>query len=158
MRVGISGPRKWKSLKKRYPKRTELATQWLAAELDLSVINEEVEGITSLQLGLDTIFANSCYLRSIPFTVILSCQNQDEFWDEENQKTFKFLLSKANKIIYINDNSYQKGCIGEQSKAITDWLREEESTLFMIYSRQTSKSQQERRLALKSSKIKTFRI
>ncbi len=159
MRIGIAGPRTWKSLQKRNPSRTNLAKRWLSAMLDSAVIEGPVTGVTSLQLGLDTSFAALCESKGIPYKVILCSKEQDKFWDEEARNIFSHLVQKADSIEYITDEEYKEGTINRQSKAITNWLKEEDSQLLVVKNKTLTKGQIDRRETLKkTSRIKTYRM
>ena len=159
MRVAVSGPPKWKSITKRNPEGSSLAKKWLSVQLDLAVSKGHVEAATSLQLGLDTFFAALCKSKGIPYTVFLSWENQDDLWDEEARATFTDLVQSAADVRLVSIGSYQEGCIRLQSEAITQWLREEESTLLLVKNKSLGKAQTERKKILEgSSKLFTFKI
>lgn len=158
MRIAVSGPRRWKLLEKEVPERTRLAKEWLSIQLDLALIKEEVEGVSSLQLGLDTIFASLCLLKGIPLKIFLACRDQDKFWDPETREIFRHLLKQANKVVTTSDNIYELGCIQKQTQAITDWLTERDSRLLIIKNKQLSKTQSERKKDLPKSNVLIFKM
>jgi uncharacterized phage-like protein YoqJ len=160
MRIGISGPRNWKSVEKYKTTRAALAKSWLSVQLDAACIQGNIEAVTSLQLGLDTYFAALCESKGIPFKVFLACNDQDKFWDEEARETFRYLLSKAESIECVSSDEYRQGCISKQTKAITNWLIEEDdSRLLIVKHKILSKAQQERKKALEEViKIITYTV
>ena len=159
MRVAIAGPSKLKSLEKRNPEAISLIKGWLSAQLDALLLkNESVVAATSLHLGLDTYFAALCRHKGIPYTVFLSCDDQDKFWDEENREFFAHLLEEAEEVIKVTEGGYSQGCIKKQSNAITEWLREEDSRLLLVKNKKLSQSQTERKQLLNNSQIIIYKV
>jgi hypothetical protein len=158
MRIAISGPRGWKSIEKFKAEKASLVKFWISAQLDLISQNETLEAATSLQLGLDTVFASSCHAKGIPYTVFLYCKDQDKFWDEESRKTFSTLCQSAKEIIYICDGVYMEGCIRQQSEAITNWLKEGNRKLLLIQNKRLEKGQLQRKKNIPESDVAIYRM
>jgi uncharacterized phage-like protein YoqJ len=159
MRLALAGPRKWSLIQKRHPQAVSLAKEWIGAQLDIATMTGNCEAISSLQLGLDTIFASLCIHKGIPLTVILSCKKQDKYWDESNKKTYNYLLSKA-KIVDTGLDRYNKQCILDQSQKIDMWLSQESCTLFLVRYQSLSLAQNSRLVYARqhAAEIKTYRI
>ncbi len=159
MRLTIAGPRKWSSIQKRHPPAVYLTQQWILIQLDLITGRSNCEAVSGLQLGLDTNFASFCINKGIPLTVILSCKEQDKFWDESNKKTYRYLLSKAQQIEYGTD-TYTKNCIPDQTQKINLWLTKAPATLFLVKYQSLSEDQKKRKIWAEQHnvEIKTHKV
>lgn len=68
--------------------------------------SEKLILISGMALGADTIWAYAIvkmkekYPNRIKFEAHCPCPNQDIKWEDENKKQYKWLLSKADEIIY----------------------------------------------------------
>lgn len=133
MRISVIGPRKLSAIRQRNPRRVELAQEWLSAQLDVLKIRQpDIQAVTSLQLGMDTFFASLCADKGIPYHVFLACKDQEAYWDVEVQEHFRILRDGAASVTLVTEEAYKPGCIGKQSAAITAWLKEEDSLLYVI--------------------------
>jgi hypothetical protein len=161
LRVIVGGPSSWRSISKWAPKRAQLVEQWLIAILrQLQKDNQELEAISSLHLGLDTLFAKVCQENGIPYHVVLSCPDQDAYWDEGAREIFKILRIGAASETCINQDTYSDGSIVRQFEAMTNWVIDslDGRALLLVKKGQLSKTQAERKRILHSAGavIRTF--
>jgi hypothetical protein len=159
MKLILSSPRNWSKIQKLHKPASKLTIEWLSAQLDLARMRNNCEAISSLHLGLDTTFASLCANKGIPLTVVLSCKQQDKFWDESNKKTYNYLLSKAKEVDY-GPELYKENCIADQLQKIDLWLTKGSSTLFLVKYQSLSKGQSNRLAYARQhgSQIITYRI
>lgn len=157
MKIAVSSPGGWKWLQKTRPEEIRLVMKWISAQLDAALIKGNVEGVTSLQLGLDTLFAAMCKQKGIPYKVFLACKNQDEYWDEEARLNFEHLRDGAEDV-EIGCESYEQGCVANQTNAITQYLKEADSKLLLVKNKKLSPSQLSRKKELKEEQILIYKM
>lgn len=159
MRIGIIGFRNWFHRSQKAPKRTEILRKWIAVELEISkTLNNKVEAMTGLHLGLDFELAKACFQQDIPLHIILSCRDQNRFWRREERQEFGRVLVASTSREFASDNPYLPGCINIQQRNITEWLLEKESTLLLIRGGNFSKLQREQIKKIRNRNvIKTFK-
>jgi len=116
MRVQLLAPRPKKI---KHPDAIFMARRWIRFQLQvLKQINPTIQAFTSLQLGLDSDFAEICIQEKVDSIIaVLSCTDQERFWDLEKKNRFKNLLDHCVAVRATN-TEYKKGCIAEQNKII----------------------------------------
>jgi len=157
MKLTVAGPKGWAQIEKRNRYKTEKATAFLEAmairysSLEVSKRVRKVEAVTSLHLGIDTVFATLCRMYQIPYTAIIACPDQHRFWDEEAKRRFESLLAEAEKVIQVSSTGYVEGCIKAQNKVILDYISCPDTTLLLVRFKHWSVTQIERQRAVKKA-------
>lgn len=104
MRVMITGHRPPKIGGYRTPNPTE---QWVRSMLHKILEgmlrkDPDVTAISGMALGADTIFVEECLALGIPFIAAVPFEDQDNRWPEESRKYYRVLLTKAKKVVYVD--------------------------------------------------------
>jgi len=72
-------------------------------------LNENVDHFYSgMALGVDQIAANKLHERSLPWTAVIPCKDQEKLWTEQQQSKYSDLLKLADKKITLAE-SYADG-------------------------------------------------
>jgi len=88
---------------------------------------------TTLNLGPETELAGLCAYKGIPFTSILSCNDQGDFWDKDKQTIFEHLLRASSSAIFITQEPYRPGAEKLQQQELTNWLaKDNQQTVLLI--------------------------
>lgn len=58
--------------------------------------------ISGMAIGMDQWFAEECIALNIPFTAALPFEGQENKWPPRSQEHYRWLLSKATKIVYVD--------------------------------------------------------
>ena len=57
--------------------------------------------------------------KDIKLELYLPCRSQADKWDRKSRETYDYILSMADKIIYVNEN-YTRGCMLERNRRMVD--------------------------------------
>lgn len=56
---------------------------------------------------------------NVRLILALPCKNQDDFWAEEQKELYRYLLDKADEIIYVSEK-YSDGCMKKRNYYMVD--------------------------------------
>lgn len=71
------------------------------------------------QLAAEVVLHYKKLFPKIRLIMVLSCKNQDKFWNKEQQETYRHILSCADSIIYISE-TYYRGCMQMRNRYLVD--------------------------------------
>jgi uncharacterized phage-like protein YoqJ len=85
----------------------------------------EVECITGMALGVDTIFAQAVLELKQMFPMVklvaaIPCQGQSLKWNAKAQQNYFNILKLADERYFISNNLYAKGCMNERNQYMID--------------------------------------
>lgn len=104
--------------------------QWVRGTLrtvltGLLARDPELEGVTGMALGTDTIFAEECLRLGIPFIAALPFIGQEGRWPEPSQNLYRILLKQAKKVVVVDEiASYHSDHFAGKMFARNKWLIE----------------------------------
>lgn len=55
----------------------------------------------------------------VKLNMILPCEDQDEKWNEQQKRTYRYILENADSIEYIS-KEYSAGCMQQRNRALCD--------------------------------------
>lgn len=75
-------------------------------------------------IGFDTLAANMIIdlkreYSHIRLIMVLPCRNQSERWNTKQKQTYEYILSKADKIVYLSE-TYYEGCMLERNRHLVN--------------------------------------
>jgi uncharacterized phage-like protein YoqJ len=71
------------------------------------------------QIAVSLIIAKKEMGREIRLIFALPCENQDEFWGNDQKRLYRNLLAEADEIIYVSEE-YTDGCIKKRNRYMVD--------------------------------------
>lgn len=92
---------------------TEFAEDWLRRTKPAKII-------TGMALGWDQAVAMACVNAKVPFIAAVPCDGQESQWPVKSQEFYVWLLSKAEKTVYVSDKPYFDGCMQLRNKWMVD--------------------------------------
>jgi len=76
-----------------------------------------LELITGMALGIDTLFAQIAIENKIPFTAAIPCINQDKMWIQKYKDLYHSILKhRLCSIIYVSDKEYDLECMNKRNE------------------------------------------
>ncbi|MBP3360262.1 MAG: DUF1273 family protein [Clostridia bacterium] len=106
-------------------KKRDKAVSWLREEI-LNKINDKVTVfIAGGAKGFDTMAAEQVIdmredYSCIKLHLYLPCTNQDAQWNEDERRRFEEIKKSADKIYYITEGEYVKGCMRKRNLAMVE--------------------------------------
>lgn len=93
--------------------------------LDTALEKDNIEAITGMALGVDTLFAQAVLElqeEGIPISLIcmIPCLNQDRMWRAADKKRYKEILKRADDVIYVSDEEYHPALMMLRNHAMVD--------------------------------------
>lgn len=104
------------------------AMQIVSILLDKALASLVSNGVTVFRsggaMGFDTIAALKVIElraenKNLSLELYLPCREQSDKWDERSREYYAYILSKADKVIYVREN-YIKGCMLERNRNMVD--------------------------------------
>lgn len=102
--------------------------QWVRTNLRaiLSGLKErdpKLKGVTGMALGVDQIFAELCIELGIPFIAAVPFKDQGSRWPEQSRAHYLELLSKAEKVIIVDEiPAYHSDHFGGKMAMRNKWM------------------------------------
>jgi hypothetical protein len=154
MNLIILGPKDWRELLSRAPKRTQLVRNWLEIQLKLAMLRGEIVHRTYLETLFDLEVLELTQQNQITSEVFLYCREQSKFWPREEKVRFNNVISKSK--VHIVSETFSKENIEEWRNLI---FRNSNSNLFLYIQMPRNKYQQDifRRAKKINPTIKKFR-
>ena len=81
--------------------------------------------ISGMALGIDIIFAEIILklqniYKNIKLECAIPCLNQTELWKEKDKIRYNKILKMCDKITYVSNSDYYKGCMEKRNKYMVD--------------------------------------
>lgn len=102
--------------------------QWVRSTLrsileGLKNRHPDLEGVTGMALGVDTIFAEVCIDLEIPFIAAVPFAGQERRWPEESQVRYNTLLKAAKQVVIVDEiKSYHSDRFGGKMHLRNKWM------------------------------------
>jgi len=85
----------------------------------------KLTAVCGMALGVDTIFAEACVDLGIQFIAAVPFEEQDNRWPEESRKHYRDLLTKAKKVVIVDQvASYHSDQFGGKMGERNRWMVE----------------------------------
>lgn len=78
------------------------------------------EVITGMALGYDQLVAEVCLEMGIPFVAAIPCKDQEKLWNKGQQDRYKELLSKASRVVMVDEGDYAPWKMLKRNQWIVD--------------------------------------
>ncbi len=124
MKIAITGHRPNK-LGNDYDLNSPLI-QWIKNEINKILVQyyyypNELELITGMALGIDTLFAKIAIENNIPFIAAIPCKNQWSKWIQKSIEIYQNILQHKNCTIYnVSTNNYSNTCMQDRNIWMVD--------------------------------------
>ena len=98
---------------------------WDKKAYPLFMHNVELECISGMALGVDTVFAQAVLQLKQQFSIVkliaaIPCLNQDRKWHYTDQAEYKRLLDLADESHYVWRENYIDGCMNKRNQYMID--------------------------------------
>ncbi len=81
----------------------------------------DLQLITGMALGIDTLFAEIAIEHNIPFIAAIPCYNQDKLWNQATKDKYSTIINnKLCCLVFVKEGEYDNSCMQKRNEWMVD--------------------------------------